>query len=273
MMPKIYKTPRSIPFMGIDGKRSYKVVNDDKNPNGIYMDFNPNDFNISITVGVNAEVSKRISVNQMITMAKMGGWFDEFIVTKCLPEFVSNLDVRHQKAFMKKAEEFMAEKQQEKEAKKQEMMKNPPIDPVRAQISMKQAELNQKHQVDEEKLQQSRLQMQIDTEFKAAEMQQKDGEMQLDAIKALASAKSDQAAAFASIQKADSENLRSNVDLAIQLSKHHEDVKKDKLDRIERVLTHHDKHNHEKKKHEDKMTLEEKTFNATRNREKTNSKE
>lgn len=263
MMPKLYKTPRSIPVMGIDGKRSYKVINDDKNPDSIYMGFNPNDMNINITVGVNAEVAKRISINQMITMAKMGGWFDEFIVTKCLPEFIANLDVRHQKAFMKKGEEFMAEKQQEKQAQKEQMAKNPPIDPARAQIALKQAELHQKTQVDEIKLQQEQQKIQIDSQLKAAEIKQKDSEMQLEIVKTLMSTEADKAAAIASIQKADAENMRSNVDMAIQISKHQEEIKTDKLDRLAEVLKHKDEHSHKVKEHEDKMSLEDKKLNLT----------
>jgi hypothetical protein len=263
MIPKIYKTPRSIPVMGMDGKRTYKVINDDKNPNGIYMNFNPNDFNVNISVGVNAEVAKRISINQMITMAKMGGWFDEFIVTKCLPEFVANLDVRHQKAFMKKAEEFMAEKRKEKEQQKQMMMQNPPVDPVRAQIALKQAELHQKTQLDDVKLQQEQQKIQIDAQLKAAEIKQKDTEMQLKMIQTLMSTEADKAAAIASIQKADAENMRSNVDMAIQISKHNQEIKSDKLDRLSEVLKHQDEHNQKVKEHEDKMSLEEKKLDSS----------
>lgn len=266
LIPKFFDTPRSIPFMGIDGKRDFKVINDDKNPDSVYMDFDSESFNIEISAGVNAEVAKRISVNQMITMAKMGGWFDEFIVTKCLPEFVANLDVRHQKAFMKKAEEFMAEKQEEKKQQKEQMMKNPPIDPARAQIALKQAELHQKTQVDEIKLQQEQQKIDIDSLLKSAEIKQKDTEIQLDMIKTLMSTEADKAAAMASIQKADAENMRSNVDMAIQISKHQEEVKADKLDRWSEVLKHKDKHGHKVKEHEDKMALEEKKVNAGKNK-------
>ena len=262
MMPKLFDTPRSIPVMGVDGKRDFQVINDDKNQDGIYMDFDPDDFNIEITAGVNAEVAKRISINQMITMAKMGGWFDEFIVTKCLPEFIANLDVRHQKAFMKKADEFMAEKSQEKQMQKEQMMKNPPIDPARAQIALKQAELHQKTQVEDIKLQQAQQQMQIDTQFKAAELQQKDSQLQIDMMKAMMSVEADKAEAAASMQKANATNVRSEVELAIQLSKHEQEINDGKLDRIRDVLKHHDEHGHKVKEHKDKMDLENKKLSS-----------
>jgi hypothetical protein len=219
--------------MSSDGKRSYIVINDDKSDYPYYMNYDPDSFNIEVTPGVNNEVAKRISVNQLITLAKMGGQMAEFVTTKCLPELFSNLDVRNQDSFMKKADEFIKEKEMQKKMQMEMMAKNPPIDPVRANLQIKSQELQQEGAIKAQELQQKQQKMMIDARFRAAELQRSDAELQLEAMKANASVQNSKAETFASIQKSDSENLRSNVNLAIEIAKHSEDIKRDRLDRIQ----------------------------------------
>jgi hypothetical protein len=243
--PKRYQDARVIPIINRQGVAEDQIINTDNHPESVSMNYNPRDFKISITVGVNTEVHKRISVNQFIQMTKTGPEFSEFVNTKCLPEFVDNLDLRHIDIIKQKAEEFMEEKAMQKQA----MAQQQPIDPVKATMMIEQ-----------QKLQQKDRELQTTTALKASEIELKNRQIDLDTAQLLIDAENDQQENLAKSEKAQSENVRSHALLAIELSKHQREKKSDIHDRVERVLLHRDDMNHKNRE----MDLEHKKLEASK---------
>lgn len=241
LMPKIMTTPRSLPIMTADGKRSAQIINDDQNPDSIYMDFDPSMFNIEISAGVNTEVSKRISLNQMITMSKVSPAFNKFITEDCLEEFIDNMDVRNKDSMKTKAAAFMQKmKQMEAQA-----AQKPHIDPVEAKLKIDAAKL---------KIQDKKIQ--TNAALDAGKLELGNRQADIDFMELLMKSKSNEVEQAVKLQSAQSEDIRSEALLAIEVSKHQAEEKRDKFDRVERALVHHDKLNHEKKKHQDSIKLE-----------------
>lgn len=216
MIPKTLKTPTTIPIINLQGKKSFVSINDKSNPDSVMMNFKPTDFNIEISAGVNAEVMKRVSLNQMITMSKVSPNFAAFIDQKCMPEFIDNLDVRNKDTMVIKGEEW--QEQMVEKAKKE--AENKPMDPVQATMQIENAKLQQKQQ-----------ELQVNTAIKGAEIDQKNRDTDIEFMKILSEIKSSQLEAAAKQDRAHSENVRSTVDLALGMVKHKNDARENHMSR------------------------------------------
>src|SRR5690606_22951343 len=93
LIPKVYRTPTTIPIITRDGKRSFVQLNKVGDENSIMMDFNPKDFNIKISAGANAEILKQVGMNQMIELSHTYPTFNKFIDQECMPELIEGLDI------------------------------------------------------------------------------------------------------------------------------------------------------------------------------------
>lgn len=230
MIPKTLKTPTTIPIIDLQGKKSFVSINDKDDPESIMMNFNPADFNIEISAGVNAEVMKKVSLNQMITMSKVSPNFASFIDQKCMPEFIDNLDVRNKDTMVLKGEEW----QQQMVAKAEAEAKNKPMDPVQATMQMEGA-----------KLQYKQKELEVNTAIKGAEIDQKNRDSDIAFMKLLSEVKSTQIEAAAKQDKAHSENVRSSVDFALGMVKHKQDMRAHHLDMAHEKRMKDDDRDHE----------------------------
>lgn len=125
LIPKYYVTPRSLPVRGMDGKRSYKLINNDKDPKSIYLNYDPNDLQIRVEAGVNSAVQKQVALDQIIKMMQASQLFAQFINTNGLETIIDNMDIRGVDQLKEKALEFMqqqAQIQQEQAEKGDPMM-------------------------------------------------------------------------------------------------------------------------------------------------------
>ena len=112
MIPKYYVTPRSLPIRGVDGKRSYQIVNDDRMQNGIYLNYDPNDLQVRVEAGVSSAVQKQVALDQIIRMMQASQLFAQFINTEGLETIIDNMDIRGVDELKAKALQFMQQQQQ-----------------------------------------------------------------------------------------------------------------------------------------------------------------
>lgn len=184
LMPKYYRTPRTIPIMGIDGKRDYIQINGGQNGQGqgqgmmmmqsqpsIDFRFSPNALNVRIEAGVSFQIQKSKALQQMISLMQVSPLFAQFINEKGLPVLLDNLEIRGIESLKMMVEQWMQELAQQKammmQAQQQQMQNNPAV--MKNQIEMQKLQLQSQKQGHE--MQKSQVQFLIDQEKLRTEQQ------------------------------------------------------------------------------------------------------
>ncbi len=171
LIPKIYKTPRSIPIRGIDGKRSYVIINSKEVPEGqqeVDMRFDPKDLQLRVTPGPNAAVQKQVALEQITRMMQASPVFAEFINVKGLETIIDNMDIRGVDSMKAQALEFMqeqAKKQAEQAQAQQAMMEKG--DPM---VEVAKMDIQMKAQAKEAELELKKQQLMMDTQTEIAKL-------------------------------------------------------------------------------------------------------
>lgn len=112
LIPKYYVTPRSIPILKPDGKRSYQIINDPKNPDSIELKYDSNDLHVKVEAGVNSAVQKQVALEQITSMMQASPTFAQFINTSGLETLLDNMDIRGIEGLKEQATKFMEEMKQ-----------------------------------------------------------------------------------------------------------------------------------------------------------------
>lgn len=222
LAPKYHKTPRTIPIIKPDGKKGYQVINDEKDPNSIFMNYNPRDFNITIKAGINVNVAKQMAVDQLIRGAQAIPGVAQFLSQYGVEIFVGNLDMQDSEVLKQRAVKF----EQQQQMMAQKAMQQPKIDPM----ALKQQEIQLKAQ-----------QLQQEGVLESAKIQVENKEADIKAMEAATKMQATKQDAFVKMQQAQSENVRSAAILGKELAQHHHEIKESQRDRIERSLVHKDK--------------------------------
>jgi uncharacterized protein YeaO (DUF488 family) len=159
LMPKYYKTPRTIPIMGVDGKRDYIHINSQQ---GVSFDFSSNALNVRIEAGVSFQIEKSKALTQMISLMQVSPLFAQFINEKGLPVLLDNLEIRGIESLKMMVEQWMQELAQQKQmamqAQQQQMQNNPAV--MKSQVEMQKVQLQAAKQQHE--MQKSQGQFAID---------------------------------------------------------------------------------------------------------------
>lgn len=109
LIPKYYRTPRSLPILLPNGKRSYYEIN---KRGSLYMNFDPNCLEVKIETGVNFSMQKEISLQTIIAMSQANQGFAQFFNEEGLPTLLDNIDIRGIDQLKIKAEEWMNKQKQ-----------------------------------------------------------------------------------------------------------------------------------------------------------------
>jgi len=202
LIPKYYKTPRTIPVMGIDGKHDYVKVNQ---KDGVDLFYDANVLNVKVEAGVSFQIQKSKALQQLLGLMGTSQLFDQFMNEKGLPVLLDNIEIRgiDQLKLMVNdwLQELAQQKQQAQAQAQQQMQNNPAV--MRNQIEM--AKVQQKGQEMQMDAQNQQTQFKIDFE------RLKQDQMKLAAD--LAIAKDD---SLTQRVKAEAERFSKQVDLAMR---------------------------------------------------------
>ena len=219
LIPKYYLTPRSIPIVQPDGKRSYEVINKVGNP---FMNYDPMSLEVKVEAGVNFAVQKQISLETIIQLMQTSEAFAAFINTKGLGILLDNIEIRGIEGLRQAASQFMEETQQ-KQAQMEQMaaqQAQQQLDPKAVMQMQAQAEMmkvQQKREATEQNTQVALTKIATDD---AVKNKQADIEY-LKVMAQIQGASVDQALKQESL---DAENARTAVNMALDVSKHHHEV-------------------------------------------------
>jgi hypothetical protein len=205
LIPKYYRTPRTIPVIRPDGKHDYQMVNNKGEQNSIMLDYDPKSLQVKVEMGTSAEVQKQVAIDQITALMPACPQFADFIGNKCVGILIDNMSMRgvdHMK-------ELYGEWQQELEA-----AKNQPPPPTDTQI-IAEAEI-QKTQMETDV---ARERIQVEGQNKAADLAIKQQEVELKFAELMAKIQSDEVKNAIASEKASSENSVKAVELGIRMIK------------------------------------------------------
>ena len=126
LIPKYYKTPRTLPIATPDGKRDYVKVNQ---PDGVQLEYEPNVLDVRVEAGVSYSIQKNRALQQIIALQQASPQFAQFMNEKGLHVLLDNLEIKGIDQLKEQVAEWQQEQQQQKQMamqqQQQEMQNNP----------------------------------------------------------------------------------------------------------------------------------------------------
>jgi len=204
LIPKYYRTPRTLPIIKSDGKRDYQIINTPGTPHSVRMDYDPKNLQIKVEMGVSASVQRQVSMEMINAGMASNPDFAAFITAMGLEVYLDNMDVRGIDHLKELSVQYMQMKQQQQEAASQQPSPEEILVEGEKEIAFAQVE-------------QKREQAQVEQANKATELAIKKQESDMKFLELLAKIESDEQKTVIEREKADAENARSAVELSINM--------------------------------------------------------
>jgi hypothetical protein len=126
LIPKYYKTPRSLPTLDFNGTRSYIPINDEQNHQSVNMRYDPNYLQVKVSTGVNFAMQKELALETILKLVSSSEIFAQFINEEGLQVLLNNIDIRGIEDLRMRAIEFeqrIKQSQQQKSQQQEQLMK------------------------------------------------------------------------------------------------------------------------------------------------------
>lgn len=225
LIPKYYRTPRSLPIMLPNGKRGFKEIN---RKGSLYMNFDPTSLQVKVETGVNYAIQKELSLKTVTTLSQSNEMFAKFFNEEGLPILLDNIEIRGIDQLKEKAERWMEQqKQQQAQAQQQQQQMIEQQQQTQAQqmmIAQQEQQMKvammQKQLQSPTKEQVSMMSLQQKSQTDTANLAIKERDSETKYIETMAKVQSagiDQELKFEQIQ---AEKERTAVDSAIKLNEH-----------------------------------------------------
>jgi len=141
LIPKYYKTPRTIPIIKKDGTKDYVLVNQE---GGVDLNYDSNSLHVMIEAGVNFAIAKNKALQQIIMLMKVSPEFAEFMNDVGLETLLDNIEFRNADLLREKVKAWQQKKAQQKQ-------QQPDPEVMKAQIMQQQMQMQA--QLEQQKLQ------------------------------------------------------------------------------------------------------------------------
>ena len=222
LIPKYYRTPRSLPVLLPDGKREYFEIN---KKGSLYMNYDPNNLQVKVETGVNFAMQKEIALQTIISLSQASQTFAQFFNQYGLPVLLDNIEIRGIDDLKEKAQEYQQQLQQQQQTAQQQHAKQMQMEAEQQAMSMQQAQKELKAPTQTE-IEVMAIQERARIDTANLEIKERDSETKfLDVMSKIRNADVENELKMAEI---DAENTRSAVDSALNVSKHlHETMKGD----------------------------------------------
>lgn len=221
LIPKYYVTPRSIPIVHPDGKRDYQIINK-KGGGNVFMHYDSRNLEVKVQPGVNFSVQKQISLETIIKLMQSSEIFTQFMNQKGLEVLLDNIDIRGIDGLKQSAQQFMEEmEQQQKQAQQQQMeqLQNQlsPQQMAQMQFELEKMKIEQdKHKTDTE--------AEVDLTKIATENAIKTKKTDIDFLEVMSKIQNQGSEMALKQEKIDAEQARTAVDMALEVSRHHQEI-------------------------------------------------
>jgi hypothetical protein len=242
LIPKYYKTPRTIPILDRDGVRSYQKVNQEGAPS---FNYDENALSVKVEAGPNFAIQKARALNQIMLLMQASPLFAQFMNEVGISYILDNMEFRGSDVLAEKSKQWMEELKKKMEAQQQQ----PTPEQIKAQIEQQKLQL--KAQTD-----------MMEAQLKAKELEISKEKADTDRLKLELDAGASTNKMMVDMLKAKAEEERAAADIEI---KHMDMAHKERKDMMDMELKERDMHHshaistietqiaHRKQKHEEKQ--------------------
>lgn len=205
LIPKYFRTPRSMPVLLPDGKRKYVEIN---KKGSVYMNFDSNALQINVETGINFAMQKEIALQTIVQLSQSMPSFGQFISSEGLMTLLDNIDIRGIDGLKEKAMEY-TQKQNQAAQQQQQMQAQ--------QSQLQMAQIQKELQAPTE-TQIGQLLIEEKSRTDAANIAIKERDSQTKFIETMAKIGNDEIENELKAARIDAENTRSAVDSLIKMS-------------------------------------------------------
>jgi len=214
LIPKYYRTPRSLPILLPNGKRSFKEIN---KKGSLYMNYDPNTLQVKVETGVNFSMQKEMALQTVIEMSRANQGFAQFFNEEGLPTLLDNIEMRGIDELKEKANEWMQrQKQQQAMAQKQQQMQTQ----LEAKKQAMEMMALQKDVQSPSEGQIAIMAIQEKSKIDAANLEIKERDSETKFIETISKIRDANVQNELKAAELDAENTRSSVEAAINISSH-----------------------------------------------------
>ncbi len=214
LIPKYYRTPRSLPILLPSGKRSYEIVN---KKGSLFMNYEPHSLQVKVETGVNFAMQKEIALQTIVRLMQASPLFAQFINTYGLQILLDNIEIRGIDDLKTKAEQFQKqiEQQQQQQQQQQGEQAQMQAQMVQMQMAEQQRALQQPTAV-----QLKMMELSQRGGVDAANVQIKERDSETKFIETLAKVRNMDVDAELEHAKTDAEQARTSAELLMSMQRH-----------------------------------------------------
>lgn len=213
LIPKYYVTPRTLPVVTYDGKREYRTINRQDDPQSIRLNYRPHDLNVCVEAGVNNTLQKAQALDKITSLMSASESFAAFMNTKGIDVLVENLDIDGADALKQRAEQFMAQLEEQQAQAAQ-------------QPDPQQVAIENMTEVEMAKIQQRREQAQGELSVKSAEVATDNKKVDIQFMEALSNIEKNNAKIALDQERVDAENAKTAVESLMSTTEAMDDLMK-----------------------------------------------
>lgn len=210
LIPKYYRTPRTIPILDRDGVRSYVMINQ---PGAPSFNYDENALSVKVEAGPNFAIQKARALNQIMLLMQASPLFAQFMNEVGLSYILDNMEFRGSDVLAEKSKKWMENLQQRMAQQAQQ----PNPEQIKAQIE--QAKLQVKAQ-----------DSQTQAQLKMGELAVANKKADTDRLKVEIDAGVSQSKMMVDIAKAQAEEDRAQADVDIKHMDMQHKQRKDVMD-------------------------------------------
>lgn len=214
LIPKYYRTPRSLPVLKPNGERSFVEIN---KKGALYMNYDPNSLQVKVETGVNFAMQKEMALQTVISMSQANKGFADFFNEEGLPTLLDNIEMRGIDDLKQKATEWMAkQKQMQMMAMKQQQSQMQ----IEAKKQAMEMMAMQKDIQSPSEGQVAMMAIQEKAQIEAANLELKERDSQTKFLETISKIRNADVQNELKAAELDAENTRSAVEAAINISSH-----------------------------------------------------
>lgn len=218
LIPKYYRTPRSLPVLKANGERDYVVIN---KQGSLYMNYDPNSLQVRVETGVNFAMQKEIALQTIIAMSQANQGFAQFFNEEGLPTLLENIDIRGIDELKEKAQGWMERQKQNQQQQMQQAQQQAQMQAVQMQMQMAQAK---KEIESPSQTQVEQMYVEQKSQTDAANIAIKAQEVETKYLQVMAQIQGDNMDRELKAAEIQAEQVRSQVENAINVSQHIKDL-------------------------------------------------
>ncbi len=141
LMPKYLNTPRTIPVVGPDGKRTYQQVNQE---GGVPVNYGDNALNVMIEPGVNFSVQKSRNFATIVSLQQSSPQFAEFMGTEGMMFLLNNVEMQGIDELKQAADQWQQQMRESKQQQMEQSKNTPNPDMIKLQMMQQKMAIDAK---------------------------------------------------------------------------------------------------------------------------------